>query len=66
MEKEIRYVYAYDPIIDERVIHVVNGNIAISLITENKIKYPVKGEKSFTKNERKKYVFERIKRELQN
>ena len=39
------YIYAYDPIIQRRVVHVVVDGWAISLVTGHKFKYR-KGKKS--------------------
>jgi len=34
-----KYIYAYDPIIRKRVVHVVKGGYAISMVTGHKFKY---------------------------
>ena len=40
--KRPEYIYAFDPKIQRRVVHVVRNGIAISLITQNKFKYKPK------------------------
>jgi len=43
-EEEKKYIYAYDPKIKRRVVHVVNKKgIATSLVTGHKIKYKEEG-----------------------
>ncbi|MFH0752447.1 MAG: hypothetical protein V1914_02505 [archaeon] len=37
--KERLYIYAYDPKINRRVVHVVKDGMAISLITKSKFRY---------------------------
>jgi len=39
MKEEKQYIYAFDPIIGKRVVHVVINGYAISLVTGNKFKY---------------------------
>jgi len=34
-----QYIYAYDPIIKKRVVHIVKNGWAISLVTGNKFRY---------------------------
>jgi len=41
-----RYIYAYDPRIRRRVVHVVIDGHAISLVTGNKFRYKKKSSKS--------------------
>jgi len=36
---DAKYIYAYDPIIKWRVVHVVKNGWAISLATGNKFRY---------------------------
>jgi len=38
-KKVKEYIYAYDPIINRRVVHVVIDGLAISLVTGHKFKY---------------------------
>ncbi len=40
--KKRQYIYAYDPTIKKRVVHVVVNNKAISLVTGHKFQY-IKG-----------------------
>lgn len=40
---QIKYIYAYDPKIKRRVVHIIRNGTAISLVTKNKFKYkPIK------------------------
>lgn len=34
-----KYIYAYDPIVKKRVLHIVYKGIAVSLISGNKFRY---------------------------
>lgn len=36
--KREKYIYAFDPIINRRVVHLVKNRIAISLVTGHKFK----------------------------
>ena len=36
---QMTYIFAYDPKIKKRVVHVVKDGIAISLISGNRFKY---------------------------
>jgi len=35
----VKYIYAYDPIIKRRVIHIVINGWATSMVTGNKFRY---------------------------
>lgn len=37
--KSVKYIYAFDPVIKKRVVHVVKNGYAISLVTRHKFKY---------------------------
>jgi hypothetical protein len=37
-----KYVYAFDPEIKRRVVHVIRGDWAISLVTGHRFRYPEK------------------------
>jgi len=37
-EKKYEYIYKYDPIVRRRVVHVVIGKCAISLVTGRKVR----------------------------
>ncbi|MFT4250198.1 MAG: hypothetical protein ACMXYD_02445 [Candidatus Woesearchaeota archaeon] len=39
-----KYIYAHDPQIDRRVVHVIKGEYAISMVTGNKFVYKPKKE----------------------
>ena len=34
-----RYIFAYDPIIKRRVVHMVKGGYAISMVTGHRFRY---------------------------
>jgi len=38
-----QYIYAYDPVIKKRVVHVVINGWSISLVTGHKFRYNKKG-----------------------
>jgi len=38
-KKAEEYIYAYDPVIRRRVVHVIINDYAVSLITGHKFKY---------------------------
>ncbi len=42
VKKKKTFIYAYDPKIKRRVVHVVSNGFAISLVTGNKFKYSPK------------------------
>lgn len=39
MAKRKKFIYAYDPTIQRRVVHVVRNKNAVSLVTGHKFKY---------------------------
>ena len=41
-----RYVYAYDPKIERRCVHVIKGKWAVSLMTGHRFKLPKERETS--------------------
>ncbi|MCF7910554.1 hypothetical protein K9L16_02675 [Candidatus Pacearchaeota archaeon] len=43
--KKTKYIYAYDPKIKRRVVHIVKQGKAISLVTGNKFKYKPRKKK---------------------
>ena len=38
-KSDFKYIYAFDPIIKKRVVHVVKNGYAISLVTGHKFRY---------------------------
>ena len=40
-----QYIYAYDPLIRKRVVYVIRGEIAISMVTGYQFKYKPEVEK---------------------